>query len=819
MPITPAQKTAIEEVIAAILVATAPRGKRQLAAIFMDLVDRTEWPEYYEIIPEPRCLKNIQAGVAKGRYKEATDVYTDLSLVFWNALFYNESGSQIALDAETLKTILETEWRKRPVLPAVRSSPPPSSAQKVHGTVNDSDPEPQKEPKKEPPSTATTPAPPTPAVPAPTQLPAPAAPAARIITPAPAHATPQPTASTSASGSNALNKPVPIRPKSAHQPTPEVEIDVVTADSDEQELDAMTSQVERDPQSEEIVKQLEKGLPRFPGFGEEGWMADVNPERYSDIVHALKTHKDIIGNRLAVCLESVPEESPPSLHLSSTAPISLKQIETRARHKMYKTAKDFDLDMARLFEKARRWHDPGTEAYGRTLLLQRLYNALTSPNPPTPPYVSETNFAALRAGPGNVKPVHRSDNDGVPNVTTYRVLTRDRTFVDELHYKGWKLKIGDWVHLANPDDPSRPIIGQVFKCWTSDEPEKKGQPGITVAWYYRPEQTFHPANRQFWEGEVFKTSHFADHPVEDIIEKVACQFTARHIRGRPRPPYWYVGWPLYVCDSRYNDRERTFVKLKNWNSCIPEEVRQSAEFMPIYPFERTVYPVRHPSPFLGKSAGGKGAVKGPGGIISTPADQQTSQNDAAGGGGDTGLMERSSSTKPNGTTARTAVTTAAAARYSSPYQQLQATYSQPQVSQQRPTGPDRSVVSAAGGVAAIGGAAQVEKLPPETAKLFDRDPETNEVLWFAAPPLNMTRAKGPRHSLAYLQFLAAKRKRSSEEENVDGMECDGDAAATPAHRAKRARVSVRPTVTETMRQVWEELSPAEASSILSSLSS
>lgn len=26
--------------------------------------------------------------------------------------------------------------------------------------------------------------------------------------------------------------------------------------------------------------------------------------------------------------------------------------------------------MARIFEKARRWHDPGTEAYGMTLLLQ-----------------------------------------------------------------------------------------------------------------------------------------------------------------------------------------------------------------------------------------------------------------------------------------------------------------------------------------------------------------------------------------------------------------------------------------------------------------
>lgn len=31
------------------------------------------------------------------------DVYTDLSLVFWNAIFYNEPGSQISNDAETLK--------------------------------------------------------------------------------------------------------------------------------------------------------------------------------------------------------------------------------------------------------------------------------------------------------------------------------------------------------------------------------------------------------------------------------------------------------------------------------------------------------------------------------------------------------------------------------------------------------------------------------------------------------------------------------------------------------------------------------------------
>lgn len=49
MTITAAQKTAIEEVIEIIVATTPARGKRQLSELFMDLVDRSEWPEYYEV--------------------------------------------------------------------------------------------------------------------------------------------------------------------------------------------------------------------------------------------------------------------------------------------------------------------------------------------------------------------------------------------------------------------------------------------------------------------------------------------------------------------------------------------------------------------------------------------------------------------------------------------------------------------------------------------------------------------------------------------------------------------------------------------------
>ena len=45
-----------------------------------------------------------------------------------------------------------------------------------------------------------------------------------------------------------------------------------------------------------------------------------------------------------------------------------------------------------------------------------------------------------------------------------------------------------------------------------------------------------------------------------------------------------------------------------------------------------------------------------------------------------------------------------------------------------------------------------------TAKHFDRDPVTNEALWFSAPPANVAHPPGPKHNLGYLHFLTPKRK-------------------------------------------------------------
>ncbi|EEB87089.1 hypothetical protein MPER_15715 [Moniliophthora perniciosa FA553] len=98
----------------------------------------------------------------------------------------------------------------------------------------------------------------------------------------------------------------------------------------------------------------------------------------------------------------------------------------------------------------------------------------------------------------------------------------------------------------------------------------------------------------------------------------------------------------------------------------------------------------------------------------------------------------------------------------------------------------------------MGNNVHIEKLPSDTTRHFDRDPETNQVLWFATPPLNIAPTPKPRHSLAYLHFLAAKRKRESQE--------DGDGKSEEPVSKKQSRFTAPPTVLEQLAALQKDLS-------------
>ena len=85
------------------------------------------------------------------------------------------------------------------------------------------------------------------------------------------------------------------------------------------------------------------------------------------------------------------------------------------------------------------------------------------------------------------------------------------------------------------------------------------------------------------------------------------------------------------------------------------------------------------------------------------------------------------------------------------------------------------------------------------ARHFDRDPETNEILWFAAPPVDIVHTPPPQHSLKYLAHLALKRKAALQGDRPDNaMDVDGETPAPPKRR------KMPPTATETLEALLKE---------------
>jgi chromatin structure-remodeling complex subunit RSC1/2 len=284
---------------------------------------------------------------------------------------------------------------------------------------------------------------------------------------------------------------------------------------------------------------------------------------------------------------------------------------------------------------------------------------------------------------------------------------------------------------------------------------------------------------------------------------------AKHIRGRPQPPHWFPGWPIYVCDSRYNDRTKEFTTIKDPTQFIPEEVRK-IDFMPINHFAKVVLPRKGGSPFL------KG-VKGPGGI--------GNGNTAIGASGRRirknllGLTPQSPSLKQlAAASGSTTAIPSTAATPSAPMPRLQIPASRPTGSLQQPTRQrkieDRSVITAAGGMPALGLNPTIDTLPSDTGKswfcslvilclllkappllvnLFEHDPATKKLLWFSGPPLDMPPPSTytPRYSTEYLAFLARQheekeRKASSLAAltNHNSMDIDDNEGVGAAKRQK-----------------------------------
>ena len=158
-----------------------------------------------------------------------------------------------------------------------------------------------------------------------------------------------------------------------------------------------------------------------------------------------------------------------------------------------------------------------------------------------------------------------------------------------LHH-GQLWKVGDWIHLQNPNDVTKPIVAQIYRTWQDADGEK----WVNACWYYRPEQTVHQHEKHFYPAEVVKTGQYRDHRIDEIVDRCFVMFTTRYSRGRPRG----LGpdKEVYVCESRYNEEKHKLNKIKTWASCLPDEVRDKDYEMDLFDGIKKVKKI--PSPIV-----------------------------------------------------------------------------------------------------------------------------------------------------------------------------------------------------------------------------
>nr|KIR45973.1 chromatin structure-remodeling complex subunit RSC1/2 [Cryptococcus bacillisporus CA1280] len=777
----------------------AKAGSRRLSNIFQELPDRGEFPDYYKAIPEPECLDHIAAQLASQAYPNPETFFKQLHLVFLNAKHYNEESSTVHSDAIRLEQQIFQDWSAKAEAQVFSHKNPYHNGQVKPGRkrargssalpTKSATPGPLTEVQRLSPIVEPIP------IPTPAKLPSASPIPSSIPTPTPA----------------SLKRPALFRPSPQSRPTasPSITLTLNQAYSTGQSTTLLdrTRMAPRDA-DQAIIAARDATLPKWEGPKEvlpgnpspggipgSGWFGEGTadyerniggPEQWShkirEVLGALEGYRDHSGQRLAEVLDILPEvvDIP---YLSFNHPLSFARINAIADASRYPSLRDFDMDMVRLFEKARRWFHDGSEEYGRVLVLQRLYNALTSiyplQLPPSGiPEPSSVAFASIPAGPGNARSMHEATQElraGAAEeqvgygITTFRVGTKDRVFTEEARHKGMAYRLGDYVHVMNPDDPTRPIIGQIFKTFVPTKGKQTHH--ASICWYYRPEQTVHTPDQMFYEHEVFKTGQFCDHPVEDIMERISVQFYVKYIRGRPREGEFYPGWPVYVCNSRFNHRDYNIVRIKNWNSCIPEELRQT-DFMSIIPFERVIEARMVPSP-LSQGVQGPGFFGEPKKILGGSAAQDDDDDDDEDKGRRRGRSSvHSAAHTPAPQNQPRAQPPAAVYRASpavAPPPQPQAApvvvpapqlpITQPVLVQQ----PIRTFAALMGGQQALDQVAHREMLPAETARLFPTDAR-GQVLWFSGPPLAPGAIQIPQqpvHSVEYLQYLT-KRKRGEE---------------------------------------------------------
>ncbi|XP_018567021.1 protein polybromo-1 isoform X3 [Anoplophora glabripennis] len=115
-------------------------------------------------------------------------------------------------------------------------------------------------------------------------------------------------------------------------------------------------------------------------------------------------------------------------------------------------------------------------------------------------------------------------------------------------------KVGEFVYLDAKEKGCEPHILLIERLF-----ENNGQQMLYGNYYLRPAETYHLTTRKFLEREVFKSDSHVTVPLEEVKDRCCVVNVKQYFTMRPEG---YDEKDVYVCESRYSTRNRSFKKIK-----------------------------------------------------------------------------------------------------------------------------------------------------------------------------------------------------------------------------------------------------------------
>nr|XP_022295788.1 protein polybromo-1-like isoform X7 [Crassostrea virginica] len=565
--------------------ATDPEG-RPLRYIFMQLPSKRDYPDYYHVITNPIDLSMIEAKLRADKYPSEQHIINDFELMFNNARLYNEEDSLVYQDADQLEKVLKTRWKqichviesrraalsKRPCsrLKAKSQTLLPVRLQEMYDAVSNYQDAKGRDL---------------------------ALPFLKL-----------PLKTDYPDYYEVIKKPIDMQKillkmqQNQYESIEDMTADFVQMFDNACKYNEPDSLIYKDALTLQRLVLEKKMELADDGTNDVPDVRALVMEMMTNLFISTYNHQDEEGRCYSDSFAELPERDPDEdLETSKQKekPLCFDQIKRNVEKGRYIRMDRFQEDMFKVFERARRLSRTDSQLYEDAVEMQMFFikqrdeicrngeRLLT----PALSYQEKHLTAALDTEKqSKLEQEQKEDEDKQSKRDSEeRILDSggpDKDGADCFSYKDETFRVGDFVYIEPREKGLDPHIMCIEKLYTDDNQQEQ----LHGNWFYRPNETFHLASRKFLEKEVFKSDFYTSIPISQVLGKCYVMSVKDYFKSKPEG---FEDKDVFVCESRYSNRHKSFKKIKVWQ--IP-----GGEPVPLSPREIPLVPVRVSSVFAGR---------------------------------------------------------------------------------------------------------------------------------------------------------------------------------------------------------------------------